>query len=102
MSKVLRGFDLLAYMFVRANAKDWTEALSFTPNRKLVMEELRKDLPALDKLIPNDQEFLNYLNAAIPKSLILKIHKEVEGQDTKYDYKLIKNIIHNMLKGGKQ
>ena len=50
----------------------------------------------------NTQEFLNYLNAAIPKSLILEIHKEVEGQDTKYDYKLIKNIIHNMLKGGKQ
>jgi hypothetical protein len=87
MSKVLRGFDLLAYMFIRANAESWTEALSFTPNRKLVMEELRKDLPALDKLIPGDDKaFLQYLDEVIPKEIIIEKHKAVEGQSTEYNY----------------
>tara|TARA_R100001510_G_C7607670_1_gene172206 strand:+ start:351 stop:641 length:291 start_codon:yes stop_codon:yes gene_type:complete len=87
MSKGLKGFDLLAYMFVRANAESWAEALSFTPNRSVVMEELRKDLPHLNKLIPDDDKaFLQYLNEVMPKEIIIEKHKSVEGQSTEYNY----------------
>ena len=70
--KKLKGFNLLAYMYIRTDAKSWADALAYTPNRKEVMLDLRNQLPALDKLIPsNDAGFLKYLDDVITKDDLL-------------------------------
>ena len=70
--KKLKGLNLLAYMYVRTDAKSWADALAYTPNRKEVMLDLRSQLFALDKLIPsNDAGFLKYLDDVITKDDLL-------------------------------
>ena len=84
--KKLKGLNLLAYMYVRTDAKSWADALAYTPNRKEVMLDLRSQLFALDKLIPsNDAGFLKYLDDVITKDDLLNENlKEVKilGDDT--------------------
>ena len=84
--KKLKGLNLLAYMYVRTDAKSWADALAYTPNRKEVMLDLRNQLPALDKLIPsNDAGFLKYLDDVITKDDLLNENlKRVKilGDDT--------------------
>ena len=84
--KKLKGLNLLAYMYVRTDAKSWADALAYTPNRKEVMLDLRNQLPALDKLIPsNDAGFLKYLDDVITKDDLLNENlKQVKilGDDT--------------------
>ena len=84
--KKLKGLNLLAYMYVRTDAKSWADALAYTPNRKEVMLDLRNQLPALDKLIPsNDAGFLKYLDDVITKDdLLNESLKQVKilGDDT--------------------
>ena len=84
--KKLKGFNLLAYMYVRTDAKNWADALAYTPNRKEVMLDLRSQLFALDKLIPsNDAGFLKYLDCVITKDDLLNENlKQVKilGYDT--------------------
>ena len=85
--KKLKGLNLLAYMYVRTDAKSWADALAYTPNRKQVMFDLRNQLVALDKLIPsNDAGFLKYLDRAITKDdlqdsrfCIQEIHHELNN-----------------------
>ena len=85
-NKKLKGLNLLAYMYVRTDAKSWADALAYTPNRKEVMLDLRNQLFALDKLIPsNDAGFLKYLDDAITKDdLLNESLKQVKilGDDT--------------------
>ena len=72
VDKTLKGLNLLAYMYVRTDARSWANALAYTPNRKEVMLDLRNQLPALDKLIPsNDAGFLKYLDDVITKNDLL-------------------------------
>ena len=84
--KKLKGLNLLAYMYVRTDAKSWADALAYTPNRKEVMLDLRNQLSALDKLIPsNDAGFLKYLDDVITKDdLLNESLKQVKilGDDT--------------------
>ena len=84
--KKLKGLNLLAYMYVRTDAKSWADALAYTPNRKQVMFDLRNQLVALDKLIPsNDAGFLKYLDDYITKDdLLNESLKQVKilGDDT--------------------
>jgi len=84
--KKLKGLNLLAYMYVRTDAKSWADALAYTPNRKEVMLDLRNQLSSLDKLIPsNDAGFLKYLDDVITKDDLLNENlKEVKilGDDT--------------------
>ena len=84
--KKLKGLNLLAYMYVRTDARSWANALAYTPNRKKVMLDLRNQLPALDKLIPsNDAGFLKYLDDVITKDDLLNENlKRVKilGDDT--------------------
>lgn len=84
--KKLKGLNLLAYMYVRTDAKSWADALAYTPNRKEVMLDLRSQLFALDKLIPsNDAGFLKYLDDVITKDdLLNESLKQVKilGDDT--------------------
>ena len=84
--KKLKGLNLLAYMYVRTDAKSWADALAYTPNRKEVMLDLRSQLFALDKLIPsNDAGFLKYLDDVITKDDLLNENlKQVKilGDDT--------------------
>ncbi len=84
--KKLKGLNLLAYMYVRTDAKSWADALAYTPNRKEVMLDLRNQLSLLDKLIPsNDAGFLKYLDDVITKDDLLNENlKEVKilGDDT--------------------
>lgn len=84
--KKLKGLNLLAYMYVRTDAKSWADALAYTPNRKEVMLDLRNQLTALDKLIPsNDAGFLKYLDDVITKDdLLNESLKQVKilGDDT--------------------
>ena len=84
--KKLKGLNLLAYMYVRTDAKSWADALAYTPNRKEVMLDLRNQLFALDKLIPsNDAGFLKYLDDVITKDDLLNENlKQVKilGDDT--------------------
>ena len=86
VDKTLKGLNLLAYMYIRTNAKSWGDALVYTPNRKEVMQDLRNQLPALDKLIPsNDAGFLKYLDDVITKDdLLNESLKQVKilGDDT--------------------
>jgi len=85
-NKKLKGFNLLAYMYVRTDAKSWADALAYTPNRKEVMLDLRNQLSSLDKLIPsNDAGFLKYLDDVITKDdLLNESLKQVKilGDDT--------------------
>ncbi len=84
--KKLKGLNLLAYMYVRTDAKSWADALAYTPNRKEVMLDLRNQLSSLDKLIPsNDAGFLKYLDDVITKDDLLNENlKEIKilGDDT--------------------
>jgi len=84
--KKLKGFNLLAYMYVRSDAKSWADALAYTPNRKEVMSDLRNQLSSLDKLIPsNDPGFLKYLDDYITKDDLLNENlKQIKilGDDT--------------------
>ena len=84
--KKLKGLNLLAYMYVRTDAKSWADALAYTPNRKEVMLDLRNQLSSLDKLIPsNDAGFLKYLDDVITKDDLLNENlKQVKilGDDT--------------------
>tara|TARA_E500000331_G_C16816106_1_gene522985 strand:- start:122 stop:409 length:288 start_codon:yes stop_codon:yes gene_type:complete len=84
--KKLKGLNLLAYMYVRTDAKSWADALAYTPNRKEVMLDLRNQLSSLDKLIPsNDAGFLKYLDDVITKDdLLNESLKQVKilGDDT--------------------
>jgi len=84
--KKLKGLNLLAYMYVRTDAKSWADALAYTPNRKEVMLDLRNQLTALDRLIPsNDAGFLQYLDDYITKDdLLNESLKQVKilGDDT--------------------
>ena len=84
--KKLKGFNLLAYMYIRTDAKSWADALSYAMDRKQVMLDLRNQLPALDKLIPsNDAGFLKYLDDVITKDDLLNENlKRVKilGDDT--------------------
>ena len=84
--KKLKGFNLLAYMYIRTDAKSWADALSYAMDRKQVMLDLRNQLPALDKLIPsNDAGFLKYLDDVITKDdLLNESLKQVKilGDDT--------------------
>ena len=86
LDKKLKGLNLLAYMYVRTDAKSWADALAYTPNRKEVMLDLRSQLFALDKLIPsNDAGFLKYLDDVITKDdLLNESLKQVKilGDDT--------------------
>ncbi len=86
VDKKLKGFNLLAYMYVRTDAKSWADALAYTPNRKEVMKDLRDQLFILDKLIPsNDAGFLKYLDYVITKDdLLNESLKQVKilGYDT--------------------
>ena len=86
LDKKLKGLNLLAYMYVRTDAKSWADALAYTPNRKEVMLDLRNQLTALDKLIPsNDAGFLKYLDDYITKDdLLNESLKQVKilGDDT--------------------
>ena len=86
LDKKLKGLNLLAYMYVRTDAKSWADALAYTPNRKEVMLDLRNQLSSLDKLIPsNDAGFLKYLDDVITKDDLLNENlKQVKilGDDT--------------------
>ena len=86
LDKKLKGLNLLAYMYVRTDAKSWADALAYTPNRKEVMLDLRNQLSSLDKLIPsNDAGFLKYLDDVITKDdLLNESLKQVKilGDDT--------------------
>ena len=77
-NKKLKGFELLIYMYIRAGADSWTEALNFIPDRKDVMKDLRDDLPSVNRIVPDDdKEFLNYLNDLLPREKVLKKYNEM-------------------------